>query len=462
MAPQSTLNRQLAGWAGTLNLCDVGPDVIHATKLRILDITGAMLGARDIELVRQVRAAAPDVVAADAVSVPGFDLRTGVGDTALLLGTMACVLEYDDSHVATGIHATSPVLAAALALGQQLDVSGEALIRAVLVGNELTCRLGLVAPGAFHRVGFHPTGVLGVFGAGYAAASLRSLDAGRIENAIGICGSLSSGIMASWEDGSSAKSLHAGWAAAAGIRAVHLANHGVSGPATVYEGRFGFYRAHVQAPDYVPDLPAATAALGERWEIQNIASRAYPCGHYIQPFIDAALWIVRNHEFDSRDIDHVVCLVADYMAPLICEPAAEKVRPATSWHARYSLPFCVAECLLKRNFTRRSLDPGDLSDPRYATLSGKVRYQIDPAATDRFKWSGEVRVILRDGAVYSHRVPHMRGTTENPMTDTEIVEKFLGNTAGVLAESKAMSIVGRLLNLESEERINSVYGRLFG
>ncbi|OWT56228.1 MmgE/PrpD family protein [Candidimonas nitroreducens] len=455
MALTQSLNRQLAVWASNLDLRKVPPEVVHATKLRILDIVGAMLGGLDTELVQQVSAATPPSGAPDAVGLPGFDIRTNARDAALLMGTMACVIEYDDSHVSTGVHPGSPIVATALALGQHLDVSGKQLIRSVLLGNELTCRLGLVAPGAFHRVGFHPTGMVGAFGAAYTAANLYGLNTEEIQNATGISGSFASGIMASWEDGTSAKSLHAGWGAAAGIEAVRLACHGVTGPAGVFEGRFGFYRAHVQNSDWMPDHGAAVSGLGERWELLNIAPRAYPCGHYIQPFIDAALWIAQHKHYDPADISKVVCLVADYMVPLICEPAAEKARPMTTWHARYSLPFCIAECLLSRSFTKHSLSPSQLVDHAHTVLSGKVGYEVNLADADRAKWSGEVRVTLHDGSVLKHRINHMRGTPENPMTEEDLMAKFMGNAQHIIAPQIAEDFVDRVMRLENQENVRT-------
>ena len=103
-------------------------------------------------------------------------------------------------------------MAAALPIACAHDLNGKALISAVAIGNELTCQLGLIAPGQFHQNGFHPTGVFGIFGAIYAVAKCLGFDVNQTTNAVGIGGSLSSALMASWEDGSAAKSLHAGFA----------------------------------------------------------------------------------------------------------------------------------------------------------------------------------------------------------------------------------------------------------
>ena len=456
----NTINHRLARWAVGLRREEIPNEVLTETKLRILDLVGAMLGGSQTALASQIQKAifVPDNGTGTAVI--GLPHETGAASAALLQGTMGCVLEYDDTHVQAGIHSSTPVVAAAIAKGQQLQVSGLALIEAVLVGNELSCRLGLAAPGLFHRAGFHPTGVLGIFGACYAASRLSKLSADQVANAIGICGSFSSGIMASWEDGSAAKSLHAGWAASSGIQAVNLAQNGVSGPATVYEGRFGFFPSHLRAQQSDLNYAAIEKNLGEEWEVLNIAPRAFPCGHYIQPFIDATLTLCAGNRIDVDQITEVLCNVAEYMVPLICEPAVEKLRPATSWHARYSLPFCVSECLLTGSFTKYSLAEKDLTDSRYLALMRKVKYQIDQTATDRTRWSGEVRITFQSGEQIEHRVENMRGTRQNPMGSKELRDKFLHNTEGILSSKEAAAIAEEILCLEKASNIRTLFAPL--
>lgn len=444
-----------------MNADKVPPEVLRAAKLRVLDIVGAMLGGKATELVRQTEHHVFNPENGTGTPVVAYAKETGVASAALLQGTMACVLEYDDTHVRTGNHPSSPVVAATLAKGAERGLSGRRIIEAVLVGNELACRLGLVAPGHFHRVGFHPTAMFGGFGATYAIARLTNATEAEVVSAIGLCASFSSGIMASWEDGSSAKSLHAGWAASSAIQAVSLARNGVSGPVTAYEGRFGFFRSHLQSvPDDDLHYAAIEARLGQSWEILNIAPRAFACGHYIQPFLDAALTLVQQNDVPPGDVAKIECSVADYMVPLICEPAAEKLAPATSWHARYSLPFCIAECVVRRSFTKHSLALADLTSDAHLKLASKVSYRIDPSAADRTQWSGEVAITFRDGRKISHRVQNMRGTAQNPMTEDDLVKKFMHNAEGILTISRAEQVSELLLNLDRVDDVRHVLSAL--
>lgn len=452
-----SLNNHYAAWVAGLDTRTVPPEVLDEAKLRILDIVGAMLGGRDTALARNTAEAVFVKANGSGTPVIGFRQETGVASAALLQGTLGCVLEFDDSHTATGIHSSTPVVAATLAKAREIGAPGAALVRAVMIGNELTCRLGLAAPGLLHRMGFHPTGVLAGFGASYAVGDLMGLEPRQLASAAGIAGSFASGLLASFQDGTDAKSLHAGWAAASAIQAAGMAKTGVTGPDAVYEGRFGLFRTHVQIPGHAFDFDAASGDLGTRWECMTIAPRAYPCGHYSQPFIDAALAIVHRHDIDPARVTSIECAIADYMIPLLCEPLEEKISPKTPWHARYSLPFCLAECVVRRKFDKNSLSEEDLKDPLYLALTRAFRYREDPEARDRLRWSGDVTITTDTGERFHHRVPDMRGTPRNPMTRDDIVEKFLHNVDGVLSASAAESAIAAILDLESCQDIDAVF-----
>ncbi|MCO5064287.1 MAG: MmgE/PrpD family protein [Rhizobiaceae bacterium] len=458
MTSKRSTSIAIAEWLAGLRPDEIPDHALQSAKLRVLDIVGAMLGGRGTLLVNQVLGSVTD--SGGAVPVVGFDKRVELSRAALLQGTMACVLEYDDTHVASGIHSSSAVIAAALGVGRQFHISGSRLLEAVLIGNELAARLALVAPGMMHRVGIHPTAIFATFGSGYAIAKILGFDARQIINTAGICGSFASGIMASWEDGTAAKSLHTGWAASSAVQAANLARQGVTGPSNVFEGRFGLFRSHVQVPEYEFDLGAARDKLGQRWEALNIAPRAYPCGHYIQPFIEAVLGIVQSNSIEIDQIERIDCAVAEYMVPLICEPAKEKLNPATSWHARYSLPFCIAACLQNGTFNKYSLSDADLADDSHRKLAAKVTYQVDRQAVDRTKWGGGVTIVYRSGERFGRVVEHLRGTPQNPMQECELVAKFMHNAEGVLNRGDSERAVNAIMQLERVEDIDPVFDLL--
>jgi 2-methylcitrate dehydratase PrpD len=133
---------------------------------------------------------------------------------------------------------------------------------AVALGNEISCRAGSVAPGQFHRRGFHPSGLFATFGVTFLAARLLQLDAEAAARAAGICGSFASGILECWVDGTQTKFLHPGWSAQSGIVAAFLARAGTTGPAEVFEGRWGLFATHLQDEAAPRDFARLTHDLG--------------------------------------------------------------------------------------------------------------------------------------------------------------------------------------------------------
>ena len=202
-----------------------------------------------------------------------------VGAAAFANGALSQALEFDDTHNESIVHMSSPAVAAALALSETRKISGKALIAAIALGNEISCRVGSVAPGQFHRRGFHPTGLFAPFGTTYLAGRLLGLKQAQLVNAAGIAGSFAAGILECWVDGTQSKFLHPGWAAQSGITAAYLGQAGATGPAAVLEGRFGLFESHLQDRSVARALNRVTDALGELWESRKASFKPFPAAH---------------------------------------------------------------------------------------------------------------------------------------------------------------------------------------
>src|ERR1043166_9453978 len=225
-----SLSEQAARWFAALEYSDLPDDVIASTRLRVLDVIGLALASHDSAFGESVRAAALAMGGGADARVFGSGATTTAMNAALANGAMSQALEYDDTHNESIIHISSPMVATCLALGESVGSGGRQALTAIAGGNELTCRIGVVAPGQFHKNGYHPSGVIGTFGCAYAASRLLGLDVERMRNAVGIAGSQASGITACWEDGTQSKFLHPGWSALSGIGAGLLARAGVTRP----------------------------------------------------------------------------------------------------------------------------------------------------------------------------------------------------------------------------------------
>lgn len=443
------LSSELADWAIGFSLDAAPAEVIHNTRLRLLDVVGVMIASDSHPSVGSARRAVAD---ADGGGQGAHSLmdhqQTAPASAAFINGVAAAVLEFDDTHLSTNIHATCVVAAAALPIAQAGSMSGRALLEAVLVGSEIVCRLGQVTPVRMHEMGFHPTSVYGVFAATYAVARLRGLPRQQMADAVGTAASLSSGSIASFEDGTSTKTMHVGFAAAAALRAVALAKHGISGPGKVFEGRFGWYRSHVQAAESF-DFDALTRELGMRWELLNIAPKLYPCAYTLMPFIAAALALREQHGIDPAAVREIRCEIMPRSFRTVCEPVEDKRRPRTSWHGRISLQHTVAEALALGRFDKSAYAEASLRDPVINALADKVIYLPDPiAAADTSRSRGVVAVEMLDGRVFSHTVEDMLGTARNPAGEAVYIQKFRANVDGVIAAGQADRLIDGLLRID--------------
>ena len=168
----ASLSGHLAAWVSRASFDDLPEDVIEATKLRVLDVIGLALAGAETAFGRSVRDAAVAMSPSGPCRILGSGDRVGVTTAAFANGSFSQALEFDDTHVESIVHMSSPAVAAALALAELATVSGRDLITAIAVGNEISCRVGSVAPGQFHRLGFHPSGLFAPFGVTYLAARL--------------------------------------------------------------------------------------------------------------------------------------------------------------------------------------------------------------------------------------------------------------------------------------------------
>ena len=332
---------------------------------------------------------------AGEVPVIGLPLRLPPRDAALLNGILVHGLDFDDTHTGGVIHATASIWPTVLATAHMQGASGADLLTAYVAGVEAATRLAAVGSGPFHQIGFHPTGLIGVFGCTLAAGTLMGLSTKALVMAQGIALSMASGSLEFLEDGAWTKRMHPGWAAQSGITAAALARQGFVGPSRAYEGRFGLFNAYIQAGIEAERWGRATAGLGEVWETMAVAVKPLPACHFTHACADAA--IARQHTFDIDDIVRIKALVPAEVVKTVCEPVANKRRPANAYDAQFSIPYLVAASLIRGRFTLAELEPEALTDETILRVCDLVDYEVDPRSTFPRHYTGEVQIALRDG-----------------------------------------------------------------
>lgn len=422
------ISEKIADFALALKSEHVPDDVLAAARLHLLDALGVGIAASSSStqgLLRE-RFAGGQTPGMPGASVLGSPLSADPLWAALLNGACIHALEYDDTHMGSIVHGSSILAPVALAAAEQNKLSLADALTLSILGWEVLVRLGLAAPGAFQRRGFQVTSVAGAPVAALMATLARGGSRRNLVDAQGIAGSQASGIFEFLSEGATVKALHPGWAAHAGMVACEFAVAGMTGPTTVYEGRYGLYKTYADAHPVMDVLAPMLQTLGDVWYLRDAAFKLYPCCHYIHPFLECATTL-RPKVAQITDIVAVECLVPEGAADIICRPWPEKQRPGTTGEAKYSLPYCLALALLDVPITPKHFLDG-VVDARASDLAEKISWRAMP--NDRFptQFQAEVHIRLAGGDTLTMRVDDVKGSVARPASVPEIREKFLANT----------------------------------
>jgi 2-methylcitrate dehydratase PrpD len=449
-AAPANIAQALAAFVHDLEFDAIPAAVRERAAYLMLDATGIALASTRWDFAHKSLSAVQGLAGSGGgrkCTVLGMPARLPLRDAVLLNGILVHGLDYDDTHVPGVIHATASAFPCALGVGEHLGLSGRAVLTAYVAGIETGARLGAVAKGAFHQIGFHPTGLIGAYACALLAGRLLGATPAQLHMAQGITLSTGAGSLEFLEDGSWSKRLHPGWAGVAGITGAALARQGFVGPQRPYEGRFGLFPSHLGPLAEGCDYALATAGLGETWELEQVAVKPFPICHFAHGCADAALALRREHGLRPEDIAEVRALVPREVIKTICEPAANKLRPVSDYDAKFSLPFIVAACLVRGRFGLAELEADALHDETILALAAKVRYEADPASPFPRAYSGELVLTTRDGRELRQREHINRGAAERPLANAEIEAKFLDNAQRAVSRERAGRIRDALLGL---------------
>ena len=365
---------------------------------------------------------------------------------ALINGTAAHTVEFDDIYREAIYHPGAPTIAAAFAAAQDQGVDGEALIKAVIVGYEISTRIG-AAMGRAHYRYWHNTGTIGTFGATAAAASIYRLDAERYAHALATSATFAAGLQQAYRMDSMCKPLHAGRAAEAGVTAALMAREGVTGALDVLEAEAGFGIAMGDGPDWT----AALVTLGREFHITRMTVKNHACcGHTFAP-IDGALELQARLGVKAADIARV--RVATYRPAL---EVAGYDNPATPAEARFSLKYVVATALTHGSVRLAAFEPDRISNPLTRALMNRIFVSVDPEIDAAFpgRRAARLEIETRDGRRGEYFQPNRKGDPELPLTDRDLEAKFIELVVPVLGQDKARALLDRLWAIDRVGRVS--------
>ena len=442
----STIAEQLGEVAYQITQNGLSDELRRESARRVLDVIGNSLAAKDQAATEVVR----NVVLAWEGPADSFAIGAGklpAAAAALLNGTLAHAMDFDDTHLPSVLHPSASVVPAALAVGAKIKSKPTDVMDAIAFGIEVTCRLGMagydknLGNSVFFERGLHATSICGTLGAATAAAMLYKLSAAQITSAIGIASSMGAGLLEANRTGGTVKRMHCGWAAHGGVVAAELAKAGLTGPPTVIEGRFGFMQAY--CGDQV-NLAELTDDLGTSWVLPGLFFKPYPCNHFTHTGIDAARRMKANGITPDR-IERLELGVPTPVLRTIAEPREAKIKPESGYHAAFSGPYTVAAAFYRDHglgLFHEDFEDEAAHDPEILALAAKVNVSANASCDEIFphQFPAVLTAYLKDGSSITERVLVNRGGPQDPLSDAELALKFESNARLAISSEQAAKI----------------------
>ncbi len=432
----------LAAFVAGLRPRDVPEPVREQVRRAFLDTLAVALAGASEPCARITADYARKLAAVPEATLFGLGVRTAAAEAALVNGTAAHALDYDDVSEAMMGHPSAPLVPAIVASAERAGASGEEATLAYVAGFEVQARLGRMLGPSHYARGWHPTSTLGTLGAAAAASRIFGLDEHRTSMALGMACSLAAGCRQQF--GSMTKPLHAGVAARNGVTAALLAADGLTADPTAIEAPLGFGRLY--GGDGL-DVDRGLHGLGETWLIlePGIGVKKYPCCYATHCALDAALEL-RGLHGERVAAARAVEVVAPQgaLAPLIHD------RPATGLEGKFSMPYCVAAALTDGDVRLATFSDEAVMRPEVRRLMERVRVREEPRREGvRTPFYAELRLDLGDMQVRAF-VDTPRGDPRKPLTWGELVDKFRDCAAGLppARTERALSQIEKLDRLE--------------
>ena len=439
-AGSASLLGQIAAYGARDTVDDLPDEVVHYAKRALVDWFSALYpGTRAAPAVNLVRAHARELGVGRS-SLPGFRTTTFPSTAAWINGAASHSVEFDDIFRDAVYHPGCPVIAAALAVAEDRDLTGRDFLAAIVVGYEISTRIGVAVQPSHYRF-FHTTGTVGAFGAAAAAAALLAPgDGGVMGHAIATAGSFASGLQQAFRSDAMTKPLHAGHAASVGVNSALAAASGVTGALDILEGEAGFGAAMSDGADW----SRAVEKLGEEYNITRITQKNHGCCGHAFAAIDAMLEL-RGRGVVPEEVSMIA--VASYKAALEVAGIRE---PRTASEAKFSIPYLVAHALVHGSVRLDAFEPARLEDPVLRGLMAKVRLQEDPVLTRDFprKRAAHVAITTADAQRLECFAPYRKGDPEAPLSDEDIDAKFRELVFPVIGDVRGEELLSQLWGMQ--------------
>ena len=442
--------RLLAKFVADTQFSDLPDDVIQHAKHLVLDHFGVSLYAAQTPWGRIAYKYAKKFSCVGECTVYGEPWKTSAQHAALANGLCAHGYELDDSFEGGYCHPGAPTIPAALAVAEEQKVTGKEFLLGAIVGYETMTRISLALAREWNKF-HHATGQIGVFAAAAAAGSIMRLDAPHICNAFGIAGGMASGVMefANDPEGTMVKRLYGGWPSQSGVVAAWLASEGLTGPATIIEGRQGFLRG--VSPNV--NLEPVTADLGSTFQMLKTVFKPYATCRAFHPLIEGIAELRAKHGVTPEKIVQLDVGVRESIISyqIVYEPKSIMA-------AQYSMPFAAALALSRDLSDPRSVDEACLTNVELLATAKKIKAHLDPEMNAFPRYSARIKATLTNGQQVTVTAFDHKGTPAKPFSFEEIAGRFRKMTTGIVSARGAENIIAAVDKLDKNNAPNSLEG----
>jgi 2-methylcitrate dehydratase PrpD len=447
MAPNAT--KQLAEYVVGARYDALPEKTVAATMVAFLDWAGCAVAGGQSPSAQAAANVVRDEGATGNALVFADGSRSSAHWAAFANGLASHTIELDDVHMESIIHGGVCVAPAALAVAEQLGADGHRLTESLLVGFDVTYRVG-AAIAKTHYERFHATGTVGTLGAAAAAAKLMGLSVEQTQWALGNAGSQAAALWQYLKVGDDTKVLHPGKAAMNGVLAASLARHGFTGSVDIIEGERGFVKTMADSVDWDVML----GGLGRDFRVEENGYKIHSCCRHGHVSIDQAIRLAEQHDIKPEQVKRVVVALNSNSKKTLNDP-----NPPSPYKAKFSIHYMMAMSFLYRRASLGEFSPERLADPKVRTFMQRVEVVENPEFTRTFPklWTAEVTVELADGRVLKGRADMPEGDPVNPVAQARLEQKCLDLMTPVLGPAKAKATLQRLVGMPDCKDARSLF-----
>ena len=420
----------------------------------MIDIVGCMVAGADDDAA-QCTLAAVRALGGGPATVVGNHERLPAPHAALVNGTAAHALDFDDNYHGVFGHATAVLAPALLALAEERGLGGAAVLDAYISGLEAMLVIGAGVNLAHYELGWHSTSTIGTIGTAAAVARLSGLKEDGMRRAMSFGFSHASGSKAQF--GSMAKPFHAGMAAKNALMAARYAEAGMTAVEEPLETSWGFRDLYV-GREASSGYGEAAKLLGPPPAIERygLKVKIHPnCGS-AHCATDGVLRLMAEHDLTAEDIEEVETVVNKVSYDNLMFP-----EPKSELEARFSMHYAIALAVTKGRLTLADFRPEAVAEPAVCAWLPRVKMTQSPAddplpTVDNGREPAKVVLRRKDGRELSLFVQYAKGVLQNPLSEDEMWQKFDDCVEGALDTAQARELRSALEGFESLTRVGEL------